>query len=58
MKINTIEEKRLDLIQTARKFGLNSKETIQCSQELDNLLSKYLHEHPEHFQEVLNRPIR
>ncbi|MED1094976.1 aspartyl-phosphate phosphatase Spo0E family protein [Bacillus gobiensis] len=56
--MNTIEEKRLDLIQTARKFGLNSKETIQCSQELDNLLSKYLHEHPEHFQEVLNRPIR
>lgn len=58
MKINTIEEKRLDLIQTARKFGLNSKETIQCSQELDNLLSKYLHQGPDHFQQVLNRPIR
>jgi hypothetical protein len=58
MNINTIEEKRLDLIQTAKKFGLNSKETIQCSQELDNLLTKYLQKEPEQFRRVLSRPVR
>lgn len=34
-----IEEKRMTLIETAQKFGMNSKEAIQCSQELDNLLN-------------------
>ncbi|NPC92135.1 aspartyl-phosphate phosphatase Spo0E family protein [Bacillus sp. WMMC1349] len=35
-----IEAKRLHLIETAEKFGINSKEAIQCSQELDNLLNE------------------
>ncbi|XLG09642.1 Spo0A-P phosphatase (iron-metabolism related) [Bacillus subtilis] len=32
-----IEEMRITLIETAQKYGMNSKETIQCSQELDIL---------------------
>ena len=34
-----IEEMRITLIETAQKYGMNSKETIQCSQELDILLN-------------------
>lgn len=34
-----IEEMRITLIETAQKYGMNSKETIQCSQELDSLLN-------------------
>ncbi|MFS0662633.1 aspartyl-phosphate phosphatase Spo0E family protein [Bacillus mojavensis] len=34
-----IEELRVMLIKTAQKYGMNSKETIQCSQELDSLLN-------------------
>ncbi|MFN2747052.1 MULTISPECIES: aspartyl-phosphate phosphatase Spo0E family protein [Bacillus] len=37
---NKIEAKRLALIETAEKFGINSKEAIQCSQELDSLLNQ------------------
>ncbi|WP_273125707.1 aspartyl-phosphate phosphatase Spo0E family protein [Metabacillus sp. HB246100] len=36
--INEIEQKRKHLIKTAKIHGMNSHETIQCSQELDVLL--------------------
>lgn len=38
MVINEIELKRKHLIKTAMQYGLNSIETIECSQELDFLL--------------------
>lgn len=38
MSINNIELKRQNLIKTALRYGLNSVETIECSQELDTLL--------------------
>jgi hypothetical protein len=38
MVANEIELKRKTLIKTAKQFGLNAIETIQCSQELDILL--------------------
>ncbi|MBZ5751397.1 MULTISPECIES: aspartyl-phosphate phosphatase Spo0E family protein [Metabacillus] len=38
MIINNIELKRQDLIKTAMQYGMNSVETIECSQELDTLL--------------------
>ena len=40
MMINNIELKRQDLIKTAMQYGLNSIETLECSQELDTLLLK------------------
>ncbi|TWK31677.1 Aspartyl-phosphate phosphatase YisI [Bacillus licheniformis] len=40
MMNNKIEAKRLALFEAAEKFGINSKEAIQCSQELDNLLNQ------------------
>ncbi len=39
-----IEEMRITLIETAQKYGMNSKETIQCSQELDILLNTRIKE--------------
>ncbi|PJY99917.1 MULTISPECIES: aspartyl-phosphate phosphatase Spo0E family protein [Bacillus] len=39
-----IEEMRITLIETAQKYGMNSKETIQCSQELDSLLNTRIKE--------------
>ncbi|MCY9374281.1 aspartyl-phosphate phosphatase Spo0E family protein [Bacillus sp. T17B1] len=39
-----IEEMRITLIETAQKYGMNSKETIQCSQKLDSLLNTRLKE--------------
>lgn len=45
MMNNKIEAKRLALIETAQKFGINSKEAIQCSQELDNLLNQRMQKH-------------
>lgn len=39
-----IEEMRITLIETAQKYGMNSKETIQCSQELDILLNTWIKE--------------
>ncbi|MFD2216303.1 aspartyl-phosphate phosphatase Spo0E family protein [Metabacillus endolithicus] len=38
MFTNEIEIKRKNLIKTAKKYGINSDQTIQCSQELDMLL--------------------
>jgi hypothetical protein len=40
MMINNIELKRQDLIKKAMQYGLNSIETLECSQELDTLLLK------------------
>lgn len=40
MMNNKIEAKRLALFEVAEKFGINSKEAIRCSQELDNLLNQ------------------
>ncbi|EME76051.1 aspartyl-phosphate phosphatase Spo0E family protein [Bacillus sonorensis] len=45
-----IEAKRLDLIETAEKFGINSKEAIRCSQELDNLLNQKMQKHESGLQ--------
>ncbi|AUZ25869.1 aspartyl-phosphate phosphatase Spo0E family protein [Bacillus cabrialesii] len=39
-----IEEMRIILIETAQKYGMNSEETIQCSQELDSLLNSRIKE--------------
>lgn len=36
-----IDEKRNKMIAIAMDSGLNSKETIKCSQELDSLLNQY-----------------
>ncbi len=38
---NQIELKRAELINIALKYGLTSKNTIEYSQELDNLLNEY-----------------
>jgi hypothetical protein len=40
MTMQNIEQLRIKLIQTADKYGLNSSQTLQCSQELDALLIK------------------
>lgn len=40
MFVDEIEVKRKLLIKTAKKYGINANETIQCSQELDLLLLK------------------
>ncbi|MED5051820.1 aspartyl-phosphate phosphatase Spo0E family protein [Anoxybacillus rupiensis] len=39
-----IEEKRQQMIELALTYGLTAKETIQCSQELDELLNIQLRE--------------
>ncbi|KAF1680262.1 MULTISPECIES: aspartyl-phosphate phosphatase Spo0E family protein [Bacillus] len=39
-----IEEMRATLIKTAQKYGMNAKETIQCSQKLDSLLNTSIKE--------------
>ncbi|NTU26831.1 aspartyl-phosphate phosphatase Spo0E family protein [Bacillus tequilensis] len=39
-----IEEMRTTLIETAQKYGMNSEETIQCSQALDSLLNSRIKE--------------
>lgn len=36
-----IESKRAELVNTAMKYGLSSKNTIRYSQELDILLNEY-----------------
>ncbi|WP_330847613.1 aspartyl-phosphate phosphatase Spo0E family protein [Pradoshia eiseniae] len=37
-----IESKRAELVNTAMKYGLSSKNTIRYSQELDILLNEYI----------------
>lgn|GEM_PF-2110718 len=36
-----IQEKREEMIRLGSLMGLDAKETIQCSQELDQLLNRY-----------------
>ncbi|GLB60431.1 aspartyl-phosphate phosphatase Spo0E family protein [Cytobacillus sp. NCCP-133] len=36
-----IQQKKEKMIETAKKKGLASEETIQCSQELDKLIFEY-----------------
>jgi len=40
--IMLIEEKRQQMIELALTYGFTAKETIQCSQELDELLNEYV----------------
>lgn len=44
MVSNEIEYKRKDLIQVAKKHGINADITLKCSQELDMLLLKQIRE--------------
>ncbi|MBA2874859.1 aspartyl-phosphate phosphatase Spo0E family protein [Thermaerobacillus caldiproteolyticus] len=39
-----IEEKRQQMIELALTYGFTAKETIQCSQELDELINLYFQE--------------
>ncbi|PDM38737.1 MULTISPECIES: aspartyl-phosphate phosphatase Spo0E family protein [Bacillaceae] len=39
-----IEEKRQQMIELALTYGFTAKETIECSQELDELINRYLRE--------------
>lgn len=39
--INLIEQKRIELIQVAKKNGFNSAVAIKYSQDLDKLLNDY-----------------
>ncbi|WP_044748761.1 aspartyl-phosphate phosphatase Spo0E family protein [Bacillus alveayuensis] len=41
---NRIEEKRQQMIELALIFGFAAKETVKCSQELDQLLNIQLKE--------------
>jgi stage 0 sporulation regulatory protein len=42
MVLVLIEEKRQQMIELAMTLGFTAKETIQCSQELDELINRYL----------------
>lgn len=42
--IMLIEEKRQQMIELALTYGFTAKETIQCSQELDELINQYVKE--------------
>jgi stage 0 sporulation regulatory protein len=42
MVLVLIEEKRQQMIELALTYGFTAKETIQCSQELDELINRYL----------------
>jgi stage 0 sporulation regulatory protein len=44
MIITSIEEKRQQMIELALTYGFTAKETIECSQELDKLINRYLRE--------------
>jgi stage 0 sporulation regulatory protein len=44
MSLSLIEKKRKQLIELALTYGFSAKETIQCSQELDELLNMHLKE--------------
>ncbi|MCL7745998.1 MULTISPECIES: aspartyl-phosphate phosphatase Spo0E family protein [Halalkalibacter] len=34
-----IEQKRLQMLNLAKKYGMTAKVTVECSQELDKLLN-------------------
>ncbi|WP_096434944.1 aspartyl-phosphate phosphatase Spo0E family protein [Alteribacter populi] len=38
-----IEEKRKELLHTAKSFGFQSRETLRCSKELDDLIINVQH---------------
>ncbi|WP_227938330.1 aspartyl-phosphate phosphatase Spo0E family protein [Alkalihalobacillus deserti] len=38
---NKIEEKKMEMINIAKRKGMASPETLHCSQELDNLIYKF-----------------
>ncbi|WP_257349046.1 aspartyl-phosphate phosphatase Spo0E family protein [Pseudalkalibacillus decolorationis] len=38
MLSNAIENKRNQMFETAKRFGMSSKQTLKCSQELDLLI--------------------
>ncbi|AMX84423.1 sporulation protein [Geobacillus subterraneus] len=42
MVLLLIEEKRQQMIELALTHGFTAKETIHCSQELDQLINQYL----------------
>ncbi|WP_026078584.1 aspartyl-phosphate phosphatase Spo0E family protein [Saccharococcus caldoxylosilyticus] len=42
MVLVLIEEKRQQMIELALTYGFTAEETIQCSQELDELINRYL----------------
>lgn len=42
MVLLQIEEKRQQMIELALTYGFTAKETIECSQELDQLINQYL----------------
>ncbi|MFY4774283.1 aspartyl-phosphate phosphatase Spo0E family protein [Metabacillus sp. RGM 3146] len=46
--VNEIEAKRKSLIETARLYGMNDAATIQCSQELDELLLEQMKQQSKH----------
>ncbi|KAF0822574.1 aspartyl-phosphate phosphatase Spo0E family protein [Cytobacillus firmus] len=39
--LTEIQHKRVKMIETARKNGMASQDTIRCSQELDQLIFEY-----------------
>lgn len=39
--LQSINEKRDEMLITANKYGLQSDKTIKCSQDLDQLILKY-----------------
>lgn len=49
--LQEIEQKRNELFNTAKRYGLSSEKTIQISQELDQLLNTYY----ESFMSFLKR---
>jgi stage 0 sporulation regulatory protein len=42
--IMLIEKKRQQMIELALTYGFTAKETLQCSQELDELINLYVKE--------------
>ncbi|WP_100407288.1 aspartyl-phosphate phosphatase Spo0E family protein [Bacillus solitudinis] len=39
MLLTKIEIKRIQMLRLAKKYGMSSQKTVQCSQELDMLLN-------------------
>lgn len=56
--VNEIEAKRKNLIETARLYGMNDAATIQCSQELDELLLQQMKQQSKHSLSNNNRRSR
>lgn len=40
--LNCIEKMKKKMVETAQNNGMHSKETIQCSQNLDILINKHI----------------